>query len=83
MELHVEPQRVGDVADDRVAGDRPGRVHRVLAAGERERVVRRAAGAPGERDDVIGQDLRLLGDVEPEGDRPRMAVGRRRRAPRA
>ena len=78
VELHVEPERVGDVADDRVARDGARRVHRVLAAAEGERVVRRAAGGPGEGDDVLGQDLRLLGHVEPERDRPR---GGRARSP--
>src|SRR5215210_1047465 len=70
VELHVEPQRVGDIADDRVARDRAGGKHRVLAAGEGERVVRRAPGGTRERDDVVGQDPGLLGDVEAEGDRP-------------
>ena len=32
VELEVEAQRVGDVADDRVARHRAGRLHRVLAA---------------------------------------------------
>ena len=62
-----------------IAGDGPRRVHRVLAARQRDRVVRGAAGPSGERDDVVRQDLRLLGHVEAERDRPRH--GRDRRAP--
>src|SRR3954452_5572327 len=44
VELHVEPQRVGDVADDRVARYRARRKHRALAASEGDGVIRGAAG---------------------------------------
>ena len=71
VELHVEAQRIGHVTDDRVARHGPGRVHRLLAARQRDRIVGRAARPPREADDVVGEDPRLLGDVEAERERPR------------
>jgi hypothetical protein len=46
-------------------------MHRVFAARERDRVVRRAAGASRETDDMLGQDPRLFGHVEAECQRQR------------
>ena len=76
VELHVEPQRVGDEPDDRVRGHgaRLGAERPDLLAGE-ERVVGPAAGATGQAGHVVGRELGPLGHVQAEGDGPRRATG--------
>ena len=82
VELEVETQRVGDVADDRIAGDRVDRPHRVLAAGERQRVIRAAAGTTSQLDHLVGSDPGALRHVEAQGHGPGdRGVLRDRRAP--
>jgi len=69
VEFHVEAECIGDEPDNRVRCDGSRREHRILAAGEGERVIRRAAGPAGEGNDVLGRDLRSFRHVKAEGDR--------------